>query len=399
MFKDAEALVIGGGPVGLFAALSLAERDVSVQVLDAGGERVVRGYACGLHPSTLRIFDKVGLMPAILETAHRVDRLVVRAAGAACGSAEFGAFEGPYPYALTLRQFELEEILRQSLERRGTPVHRHHAVMQLYPRHGFVNVTGNIQRLGASTPAAADARLPGPELFERKADYVIGADGYFSVCRRVLGVQQAQVRPPQAFAVCEFNADLTGWEREACLDYSAGSVSAFWPLAPNLGRFTFQISHGLDETVSLDTLHRLLRQRAPWFTPKPEQLCWGAIAPFEQSLVQRFGHGRIWLAGDAAHSTSPIGFQSMNRGFCEAEQLSSAIAAALFDRQPADHQFQKFESEQRAEWLRLFALGPHPVPTRWPFSEIAPCVPASGADFERLLAQLLASVPSLPAML
>jgi 2-polyprenyl-6-methoxyphenol hydroxylase-like FAD-dependent oxidoreductase len=392
MSKDAEALVIGGGPVGLFAALSLAERGVSVQVLDAAGERAVRGYACGLHPETLRIFDRAGLMPAILEAAHRVDRLVIRSGAAISGTAEFGRFDGTYPYALTLGQFDLEELLRQRLERRDTPVHRHHSVTQLTTRHGFVNVTGNVQPLGAD-----DTSLPSPELFERKADYVIGADGYFSVCRQALGVEHEKVRSTQAFAVCEFNADLTGWEREACVGYSADSVSAFWPLGANLGRFTFQISRGLDETVSLDMLRELLRERAPWFTPNPEQLCWGAIAPFEHALVQRFGNGRIWLAGDAAHSTSPIGFQSMNRGFCEAERLSALIASALFDAHPAWHEFQQFQNEQRAEWLRLFALGPAPAPRRWPFSEIAPCVPASGADFELLLAQLQASAPGSPS--
>jgi 2-polyprenyl-6-methoxyphenol hydroxylase-like FAD-dependent oxidoreductase len=257
MSKDAEALVIGGGPVGLFAALSLAERGVSVQVLDAAGERAVRGYACGLHPDTLRIFDRAGLMPAILEAAHRVDRLVVRTGSAICGAAEFGRFDATHPYVLTLRQFDLEELLRQSLERRDIPVHRHHSVRQLTARQGFVNVTGNVQPLGAT----GDTSPPSPERFERQADYVLGADGYFSVCRQALGVEHEQVRSTLAFAVCEFNADLTGWEREACLDYSADSVSAFWPLGANLGRFTFQISRGLDETVSLDML-RELRERS-----------------------------------------------------------------------------------------------------------------------------------------
>src|SRR5688572_25890002 len=112
---DSEALVIGGGPVGQVAALCLQERGVSVQVLDAGGERAVRGYACGLHPETLRIFDQLGLMSAVLETAHRIDRISVRNARTTHATAEFGALEGKYPYALALRQFDLEEILRQAL--------------------------------------------------------------------------------------------------------------------------------------------------------------------------------------------------------------------------------------------------------------------------------------------
>jgi 2-polyprenyl-6-methoxyphenol hydroxylase-like FAD-dependent oxidoreductase len=196
------------------------------------------------------------------------------------------------------------------------------------------------------------------------------------------------VRPTRAFAVCEFNADLRGWEREACLAFSSDAVSAFWPLGPTLGRFTFQIFRSLDETVTLDMLRELVRERAPWFEPVPEQLCWGGVAPFEHAQVQRFGEGRVWLAGDAAHSTSPIGFQSMNRGFCEARGLAAAVANELFNLHPGRNPFGPFEKEQQAEWVRLFGLYPGHAPTQWHVSELAPCLPASGDDFEALLDQL-----------
>lgn len=384
---DSEALVIGGGPVGQVAALCLVERGVSVKVLDAGGERIVRGYACGLHPETLRIFDQLGLMPAVLEAAHRIDRFSVRTSEGRHVCADLGALDGNFPYALALRQFDLEEILQKALERRGIEVRRHHTVSQLYRRHGFVNVTGSVNRppSAGSTPGASE---PSSEAFEYKANYVVGADGYFSVCRRALGVELAQVRPTRAFAVCEFNADLRGWEREACVAFTPEAVSAFWPLGPELGRFTIQVFESLDEAVTLETLRALIRERAPWFEPVPEQLCWGAVAPFEHAQAQRFGEGRIWLAGDAAHSTSPIGFQSMNRGFCEARGLAAAIAGELFDRRPGSHPFGHFENEQQAEWVRLFGLYPRNAPTEWHVSELAPCLPASGEDFEALIDQV-----------
>jgi 2-polyprenyl-6-methoxyphenol hydroxylase-like FAD-dependent oxidoreductase len=385
---DSEALVIGGGPVGLCAALCLLERGVSVQVFDAGGERPVRGYACGLHPGTLRIFDRIGVMPAVLEAAHRVERLVVRV-GSDTSVADFGRLAGDYPYALTLRQFDLEEILLQALERRGVSPHRHHAAMQLFRRSGFVNVAGNVTR--SSSRESAGRGRSASERFEHKAHYVVGADGYFSVCRRALGVELTKVRPTRAFAVCEFNADLTGWAHEACLSLGSDSTAAYWPLGPELGRFTFQVFEGLDENITLDRMRELVRERAPWFTPTPEQLCWAAIAPFEHALAQRFGEDRIWLAGDAAHSTSPIGFQSMNRGFSEASELAGAIAVELFGERPRAHPFARFESNQQAEWLRLFGMWPHDAPARGQVSELAPCLPASGDDFEVLMGQLGAS--------
>lgn len=383
---DTEALVIGGGPVGLVAAHCLLERGVSVQVLDAGGERAVRGYACGLHPGSLEVLERIGVMPAVLEAAHRIDRVVVRS-GSDCRTADLGVLEASYPYALALRQFDLEDILRQALERRGgVSIHQHHAVTKLYRRNGFVNVTGNLKGSGTREPAGGAGSAP--EFFERKANYVIGADGYFSVCRRALGAELTKMRPTRAFAVCEFNADLSGWDREACLTFSRDAVCAFWPLGPELGRFTFQVFENLDQTITLDTLRELVRERAPWFTPSPEQLCWGGVAPFEHALTQRFGEDRIWLAGDSAHSTSPIGFQSMNRGIHEANELAAAIATELFEPRPGVQPFARFESEQQAEWLRLFGLSPLDSPTRWHVNELVPCLPASGEELAALMERL-----------
>jgi 2-polyprenyl-6-methoxyphenol hydroxylase-like FAD-dependent oxidoreductase len=181
---------------------------------------------------------------------------------------------------------------------------------------------------------------------------------------------------------------LQGLEREACLGLTGDTVSSFWPLGPGLGRFTFQVSRSLDEELTLEALRTLLRDEAPWFKPVPEQLCWGAIAPFEHALTPRFGEGRIWLAGDAAHSTSPMGFHSMNRGFSEVRALADGIALELFDPTARAHPFARFEREQQAEWVRLFGIWPPNATARGDVSELAPCLPASGEDFEVLLDQL-----------
>ena len=380
MTRNAEALVIGGGPVGLFAALALQERGVSVQVLDAEGARAVRGYACGLHPESLRLLDGVGLVPGLLEVGHRIDRVVLRQGGERAATLDLTALPGAYPFALTLRQSELEELLEEALARRSVAVARHHTVTQILPRQGCVRVVG--QRATELHPRNPSQHVA-VEAIEREVDFVIGADGYFSACRRALGIELGPMQPTRAFAVCEFLADLSGWEHEASIVLSPGSASAFWPLGPSLGRWTFQIHERLDEAPSLEALQALLRERAPWFRPKPEQLCWGAVAHFERRLAPRFGQGRIWLAGDAVHSTSPIGFHSMNRGFSEADALSRLVAFALHDEDYVTSSFERFEREQRAEWQRLFGMS-----GSWPGTELAPCLPATGRDFELLVAQL-----------
>jgi 2-polyprenyl-6-methoxyphenol hydroxylase-like FAD-dependent oxidoreductase len=182
MMRTAEALVIGGGPVGLFAAVCLLDRGASVQVLDATHERVVRGYACGLHPATSRAFDRVGLMPAVLEIAHRIDRLSIRRGVREIGTAEFAALQGGHPYALSLRQSDLEELLEDAVERRGGAVSRHPSVTELSPREGCARVTSSV---GKGELAAPSGEAPSPAIVETDADYVIRSGRCFHAARAI----------------------------------------------------------------------------------------------------------------------------------------------------------------------------------------------------------------------
>src|SRR4051812_8294061 len=70
-----EVLVAGAGPVGLMAALALAEQGIQVQIVDQEKRPAARSYALALHPQSLRLLDEVGLADELLERAHRIERL------------------------------------------------------------------------------------------------------------------------------------------------------------------------------------------------------------------------------------------------------------------------------------------------------------------------------------
>ena len=79
--------------------------------------------------------------------------------------------------------------------------------------------------------------------------------------------------------------------------------------------------HHLEEA----RVRELLRQRAPWFAVGARELGWSVEVRFERRLAASFGRGRVWLAGDAAHLTGPLGMQSMNAGLDEASDLAARL--------------------------------------------------------------------------
>ena len=138
-------------------------------------------------------------------------------------------------------------------------------------------------------------------------------------------------------------------------------------------------------------LRALQSQRTPWYTGTVDGVAWGTVIHFERRLARRFGKHRVWLAGDAAHVTSPLGSQSMNAGLVEAHELANYVADSLEPRQ-ALHALEGYGSERAREWHKLLGVNvgldilPH-APQWLPTyaRRLLPALPVSGADVPAFL--------------
>ena len=115
---------------------------------------------------------------------------------------------------------------------------------------------------------------------------------------------------------------------------------------------------------------------------------------FERRLARRFGKGRVWLAGDAAHVTSPLGNQSMNAGLQEASTLVARMAAAI-GAKTVDEPLREYGREREREWHKLlgvnvrFDLLPHAAPWLATHARrLLPLLPASGKELTLLLEEI-----------
>ena len=103
---------------------------------------------------------------------------------------------------------------------------------------------------------------------------------------------------------------------------SAGYGSTVYPLQGDSSRFTFQVAVLTPHPPGLTELRELLAARMPGYAAELSNFDWSGSAEFHPALASTFGHRRVWLAGDAAHCTSPLGGQSINTGVHEADDLA-----------------------------------------------------------------------------
>jgi 2-polyprenyl-6-methoxyphenol hydroxylase-like FAD-dependent oxidoreductase len=384
-------LVVGAGPVGLFTALCALRRGLDVELIDQSWQGFSRGYATVLHPYSLELLAELGLSDRLLSAGRRLDSVTI-----SIGRERVATLELPAP-ALAIPQTVLEEALLRTLREAGLELRSPYQATSVAQTAKGVRV-GVIRRelVRLGSPAHYSEWEP-VESLTKEADFVIGADGYDSSVRSAIGVEAVDLNGSESFAIFEFPAAV---EPSPCIDLSFddGLSSALLPLPGGRARASFRVVRGLDEIQDLPHLRQLMAIRKPEYQGVGDRIDWGTVTQFERRLVRRFGVGQVWLAGDAAHVTSPLGGQSMNAGLREGYEYVRWIAEAR-TRADARARLAAFGEAQLREWYRLlgvnvtFELLPNAAPWLPPHARhIVPALPATGLELDGLLRQLGLSI-------
>ncbi|PXA83145.1 hypothetical protein DMC47_44460, partial [Nostoc sp. 3335mG] len=109
---DCQVLVVGGGPAGMMAGYLFARAGVRTLVLEKHGDflRDFRGDT--VHPSTLDLFDELGLLDRLLERPHeKVAELSAVVKGHSFRVADFGHLPGRGRFIAMMPQWEFLDFL------------------------------------------------------------------------------------------------------------------------------------------------------------------------------------------------------------------------------------------------------------------------------------------------
>jgi len=388
---DTDVLIVGAGPVGLFTALALHECGLSAQIVDKEQHGSVRSYAAALHPGSLSLLNGYGLLPELQEHGHRVERIGVHDGNRRVGTMEFSHLNVEFPFVLVVPQATFEEILMRRLSSLGIEVFWEHQALGLDSGADGVEARiGRLEKISKGYPVARADWIIAKEL-SVKSRFVVGADGYHSFVRQRMGFEFQQTGKAETFAVYEFSGEI-GSPTEAQVVFHNGTVSVFWPLGGDRGRWSFQVHPDERPDTTLEAMHELARQRAQHCGITGRELHWTDSISFERLLADRFGSERIWLAGDAAHVTGPVGAQSMNVGLREARDLALLIKSVESEGAQLET-LDRYEKARQEEWTGLLQGIPRPVGhgpdgLAGRGARLIPCIPATGESMRELLDQI-----------
>ncbi len=383
-------VVVGAGPVGLLAALHLSRRGIDVSIIDESEPASAQSFAVVLHPRTVAMLANLGLVEPLRWQGQSFRRVTIFTDGERRALLKLPVDGEHADGALTLPQNVLRKALEHAVTTLGVEVTYGFRLASF--EQGPDQVRARFIHTKRTSATDTRALMPGSEDLLVESEFLIGADGHRSTVREALGSAMIDVGSAQTFAFFDVPQPSPGGEN-AELVLGARSA-AIYPLHGGSTRYSFELDAPALAPLGRAELHTLLELRMPWHATAAGPVEWSGVRTFRKAHAERFGHGRVWLAGDACHLTSPLGAQSLNVGLREARDLADAVSECL-DGRHIEQLAAGYAEQRRLEWRRLLGIGFEPTLGRsipaWASAHTAAlvsCLPASGDDLDDLLAQL-----------
>lgn len=314
-----QLIIVGAGPVGLSVALAMARKRYRVLLIEKEAGTAEHSRAPAIWPRTQEILADLGVMDRFTEAGillpvlemYDVDRdqRLFRA------PLNTLANETDYPHLLILPQSRTESLLLEALQDQSSAT-----VL-------FSSEVTEVRE--AETENEVQVDFVGPDGEERvRAELVVGCDGAHSTVRHAIGAHQQGVTYGMEAALADVR--IAGSEASHSPRLTTRPrIAVGIRIETDVWRLILPFAKGdtlpLERRVS-DAVNHLF-ERPEW------DVVWRSEFQLHRRISSAFNHGRIVLAGDAAHLNSPVGGQGMNAGIQDAARLAVVLEQAL-DSEP-----------------------------------------------------------------
>ncbi len=334
--SDVDVIICGAGPVGTVAAYALAKAGVSVLVAEAGEHCAEDLRASTFHPPTLEMLDALGIYDELSRQGLIAPIYQYRMRS----TDEVIAFDlselndmTRFPFRLQAEQFKLARMLVDKLAGFGN------AQMLFQHRLVHFDQDGDGVTVSFETPT---------DITQVRSKFLIAADGANSIVRKWLGVQFSGFTYPEKFLCLSTDFPIEDYfENLALVNYVADAEEWLVLLrVPSLWRVLLPADAGnSDDALRSDAnkhkiFDRLLGNGAV-------ETAHRTIYRVHQRVADRYDHGRVLLAGDAAHLNNPLGGLGMNSGIHDAINLTERLARIIHEGADAPAELAHYDRQRR----------------------------------------------------
>ncbi|KAI6117271.1 FAD binding domain-containing protein [Pisolithus croceorrhizus] len=343
-------LVVGAGPTGLAAALTLARNNVPVRIIEKEPQHRRGQRGVGIQPRTFEVFHFLRV-PEIHECATAIPPIQEHNKGSLEPLNTFAAMDYmeptpaiPYYNIKLMGQPTLEAIIREHLAKLGCTVELGTRLISFSQDERCVRAKVVKYRSDGGGEVEEDI----------EAAYLIGADGAKGMIRKQLGLTFLGTTLENShMELGDIRLEVEGLDRDVRVHYFAGgktevadSPSQHWhiflqashsrislPPTNELGKdgWQFVIVNPTVDAQDLAQDEAALVNRIKDFVglgddAEVKEVMWASAFRPNIRMVNKFGAGRAFVAGDAAHVHSPSGGQGLNSGIQDAFNIAWKIA-------------------------------------------------------------------------
>ena len=317
-------VIVGAGIAGPTLALGLATRGVPAVVLDDDDTVSLGSRSICQAKHSLEVWDRFGIARRMVDKGITWDQGEVYLGDQAIFRFNLQPEPGhKFPAFVNLQQYYVEAFLYERCA--AEPI------IEMRHRHKVVGVARD------DDGVAVSVETPDGQ-YRLETDWLIACDGVRSPVRHLLGLPYPGEIFHDQFLIADIR--LTG---------ALPKERRFWfypPFHPtnsvllhrqadDILRVDFQLGRDADaeEEKKPEAIDRRLRQM---FGPEARwEHEWSSVYTFTCRMMERFVHGRVIFAGDAAHVVSPFGARGGNAAVADADNLAWKLARVIAGTSPA----------------------------------------------------------------
>jgi 3-(3-hydroxy-phenyl)propionate hydroxylase len=362
--ENQRVLIAGGGPVGLLCAWLLGRRGVPVRLFEENDGPQADPRAATTHPATLDLLSEDGLAQdmARVGLVAPIFQFWDRPSGELIAQFDHAVLKDDtrHPYVVQCEQFKTARLILDRLQGLSN--------VELMFGHAAVDVRQSADGVSLDVRGATGITI-------HRGAYLIGADGGRSTVRKQCGIAFEGFTWPERFVVLttpyDFEAERGYCYRSYFADPGAWcncfKVSADGP--PGLWRTVFPTEPAETDDDVLGDAGVQARLNKFFPSPLPYPVVHRNLYVTHQRVAASFRHGRVLLAGDAAHVNNPIGGMGLNGGIQDGVNLADKLARIvmggestrlldLYDRQRRAVAVEFVQEQSIANKKRLEAADP-----------------------------------------